>query len=181
MQVSPNGIVFSPNVLLSITSGTQVIIWKANHVDFAQRHGFLRLARKANVAIVPMGIQGSHLTTLFLWRSRLFAWLCVVPRLFGVKRIGISLIGVVGGLAIFFFVAPVWGYAVATALALLWLGGPPALLMPMLPWKVRIRMGPPMEPEDLFGESDQEESLASAYDRVVAEVQRLVLESSESG
>lgn len=155
--------------------------WKANHVDFARRRGFLRLARKANVAIVPMGIQGSHLTKLILWRSRLFAWLCVVPRLFGVKRVGLSLIGVVGGLAIFFFVAPVWGYAAATALALLWVGGPLALLMPLLPWKVRIRMGPPMEPEDLFDESDQEESLVAAYDRVVAEVQRLVLESSGSG
>ena len=60
----------------------------------------------------------------------------------------------------------------------LWLLSPFALLMPIVPWTISARLGPPIEPEDLFGEGDEEEVLEAARVRVVAEIQRLVTDQA---
>lgn len=141
-------------------------IWKANEVDFAGRQGFLRLAREANVPIVPLGIRGSHYTAPVLWRSRLLPILLIVPRLVGAKYMGVTLLLVVGLVAIFAWApSPTW----MAALTIAWATNAGAYWLPIVPWTIRARLGAPLEPDALF-----DQDLDVAYDRVVAAVQRLV-------
>ena len=48
-------------------------LWEARRVDFNGRQGFLRLAREAEVPILPVGLRGTHYTVPILWRSRALA------------------------------------------------------------------------------------------------------------
>jgi 1-acyl-sn-glycerol-3-phosphate acyltransferase len=143
-------------------------VWQANRVDFGGRQGFLRIAREARVPIVPMGIRGSHYTAPVLLRSRLLANVLVLPRLAGLKRWGITVLGVVGTVL-------VWLLPISLPLRLLaswlWLASP-MVFMPFVPWTIRMRIGEPLSPERLFaGGSDE---LDSAYRQVENAVQDLV-------
>lgn len=148
--------------------------WRANEVDFGGRLGFLRLARRAGVPVVPMGIRGSHGTAPVLWQSRALAWLFVLPRLFRVKRYPLTLLAVLGALAIALAATGLgpWRFV----LAALWLSSPLALL-PCVPRRIWMRVGPPLEARDLFpGGTDGagDEELRAALARVEGDVQRLV-------
>lgn len=147
-------------------------VWQASHVDFAGRKGFLELAREARIPIVPMGIAGSSLTAPVLWRSRhLLPWLFIWPQLMGVKRAALSLLGLMGALAVVAWCPAGNPYVTALA-AWLWIASPLATL-PWIPWKVSVRIGRPLTPDELFGEGDGG-SLDEAYRRVEFAVQRLV-------
>jgi 1-acyl-sn-glycerol-3-phosphate acyltransferase len=122
--------------------------WQGNRVDFGGRTGFLRLARDARVPIVPMGIRGGYLTAPILLRSTLLATLLVTPRLLGIKRWGLSLLGVVVATLLALFLPFPW--PATAAVIWLWLGSPPVFLA-CIPWKVRLRIGPPIPPDELFG------------------------------
>jgi 1-acyl-sn-glycerol-3-phosphate acyltransferase len=139
-------------------------LWQAHRVDFAGRKGFLRIARKLRVPIVPMGIRGSHFTAPVLWRSRVLPWLLVTPRLLGIKRWPITVLGL----------------AVAVALALLplswlwralaiwaWLASP-AMFASWVPWTIRFRIGAPLPPDALFPGDDLDAALARVQDAVQA-------------
>ncbi len=146
-------------------------VWQASRVDFAQRRGFLRLAAKSNVPIVPMGISGSHFTAPILWRSRwILPYLLITPRLVGVKRAPLTVLGLLGAIAIA-------SLPLSPALKLLcawaWLASP-FMLLPWIPWKVRIRIGKSIPAEELFGKGPSEAGLSAAYKRVESEVERLV-------
>jgi hypothetical protein len=146
-------------------------IWQANQVQFAGRKGFLKIARKAGVPVVPMGIRGSHFTAPILWRSdRVVPWLLVLPRLTGMKRFPVTLLGVLGAAALLAF-GPVFNWWITGALAWLWLVTPFSRL-PWIPWKVRISIGAPVASTDLFDPSD--DTLDAAYARVELLVQRIV-------
>lgn len=147
-------------------------IWQASQVDFAGRKGFLKIARVAQVPIVPMGIQGSHFTAPVLWRSdHLLPWLLIGPRLLGLKRYALSLMGLIGVVAVFAW-RPAGSLALSVLLAWLWLLLPFATL-PWVPWKIRVRIGTPLTPEELFGH-DPRASLDEAYRRVQSAVRSLV-------
>ncbi len=111
-------------------------------VDFGGRTGFLALARQANVPIVPMGIRGSRFPSPVLFRSRVFAWLAILPRAFGVKRYPIGVAAVAGAIAIVLLLPHLgpWRFVLAWA----WMASPFALL-PWVPWTLRMRIGPPIE------------------------------------
>jgi 1-acyl-sn-glycerol-3-phosphate acyltransferase len=152
-------------------------IWEANRVDFGGRLGFLRIARKSGVPVVPLGIRGSHCTAPVLVRVPLLATLLVMPRLLGTNRWGISLLAVIGAVVIGWFGPGSW--AVRAAICFLWLGSPLTLL-PWIPWTIRMRIGAPMAAGELFpgsgsgeGEGDDAE-LRRALPRVQAAVQALV-------
>jgi 1-acyl-sn-glycerol-3-phosphate acyltransferase len=147
-------------------------IWQAHRVDFGGRKGFLRIARKARVPIVPMGIRGSHFTAPILWRSALLAWLVVLPRVLGLRRWPITLLGLLVAIAIALGVPWAWPWRVLLTVA--WLGSP-FIFWPILPWKIRMRIGPPIPPEDLFSDrGSEEEVLRGALERVESEIQKLV-------
>ena len=149
-------------------------IWRANLVDFGGRLGFLRMARKAGVPLVPLGIRGSHYTAPVLIRSQLLAWLLVQPRLVGQKRWGISGLGLL--VAILIAALAPWSVPVKALVIWLWLGSP-LVLMPWIPWTIRMRIGKPIANADLFGqgpEAGSEAELRRALTVVEAAVQQQV-------
>lgn len=148
-------------------------LWQARRVDFAGRKGFLRIARKAGVPIVPMGIRGSHFTAPILWRSRLWAWFYVFPRLFGARRYALTLLAALGAAFLTLGLGPRLGYGWAALLGYLWMTSPLSFFMPIVPWTIRFRIGEPIPAAELFGDGD-DTALDAAYDRIVGSVQRLV-------
>lgn len=155
-------------------------VWEANRVDFGGRVGFLRIARASGVPIVPMGIRGSHFTAPLLWRSRLLANVLVLPRLVGLKRWALSVLGVVGAAAIAWFTPLPW----PAKLVLIWLWlGSPFVFLPWIPWTIRMRIGAPLEASMLFAPGDatpSEDELRTALHIVERAVRRLVVSPSGS-
>ena len=145
-------------------------IWRANRVDFGGRLGFLRIARAAGVPIVPLGIRGGHMTAPILLRGKWLANVLVTPRLIGVKRWGVSVLGVLGALALGVWLPVTW--PVRAGLIWLWLGSPLTFL-PWLPWTLRLQIGAPLAAADLFGDGS-EAALRHALLRVQGAVQAVV-------
>lgn len=146
-------------------------VWQAHRVDFNGRVGFLRMAREANIPIVPMGIRGSHFTAPILWRSRLLPYLLITPRLAGLKRYGLSLLGLAGALLLLF--GTTWWWPLRVLAASIWAASPLAMV-PWIPWTIRFRIGAPIPTEALFGDDATDEALPGALARVQGEVQALV-------
>jgi len=146
-------------------------VWQHDRVDFGGRLGFLKIARDAGVPIVPMGIRGGAFTGPMLLRSRRLAKLLLIPHLFGQKRWGLSLLGVLGAGGIAASPLPLVAKLVAT---LLWLGSPLSL-SPFVPWTLRYRIGAPLPPAELFpgGTSGSEAELRAALARVEESVRAL--------
>ena len=139
--------------------------WRAHQVDFNGRKGFLRIAQRADCPLIPMGIRGSHLSVPILWRStRVLPWLLLWPKLIGLKRYAMTLSGLLGTIALLLLGSSALGWPLAIALSWFWLGslGP---LLPILPVRVQMRIGPPVE---------HSADLEVSYDRAVAAVQALV-------
>lgn len=153
---------------------------QANRVDFGGRVGFLRIAREQKLAIVPMGIAGSHYTAPVLFRANWLATALVLPRLFGQKRWGVTLLGVLGAMAILGGVDASWGARAALAWA--WLGSPFTLL-PWIPWTIRMRIGEPIPPAALFGREAAagDAELAVALAKVQAAVQAQLDRARQDG
>ncbi len=143
-------------------------IWQANRVDFNRRKGFLKIARRAGVPIVPMGISGSHWTSPILVRGKGLAWALGLPRLMGLKRWGVSLLAALLCVAVACSSLD-WAWKLVLAWAAL---ASPIGFVPFVPAKIRIRLGPALVPADLFRDDDPE--LNNAYDRVVGAVQAQV-------
>jgi 1-acyl-sn-glycerol-3-phosphate acyltransferase len=117
-------------------------LWQAHTVDFGGRTGFLRLAAEAGVPVVPMGIRGSHFTVPILWRSRrLLAYALVTPRLIGVERFAVTLLGALGAAAL--LLGPDWPLPWRALAAWAWLPSP-FVFLPWVPWKIRMRIGAPL-------------------------------------
>jgi len=145
-------------------------IWQANRVDFGGRIGFLRIAHAICVPVVPVGIRGGHMTGPVLVRSRLLARLLVTPGLLGVKRWGVSLLGLLVSVGLLLLPLPLWA---RVPMVWLWLGSPLSFL-PWIPWTVRLKIGPPLKQEDLFGNDPGDEDMREALTKVEAALQRLV-------
>lgn len=143
-------------------------VWKAHEVDFGGRVGFLKIAREAKVPIVPMGIRGSHFSAPILWRSRhVLPNALVLPRLVGLKRWALTALGLAGTAG--FMVGTSWSLPVRIAASLALLNSP-LIFAPIVPSTIRMRIGAPIEPEELFAGDDLKASLA----RVEGAVQALV-------
>ena len=148
-------------------------IWQAGLVDFNGRKGFLRIAEQADVPIVPMGISGSHVTTPVLWRSeKILPNMLLLPRfLLGLKRWPLTLLSLVGALLI--LLAAPWSWPAKVAVAWVWLATP-FIFLPFVPSTIRMRIGTPLEPEELFDAAEETGMLEHAYERVESAVQNLV-------
>jgi 1-acyl-sn-glycerol-3-phosphate acyltransferase len=149
-------------------------IWQNHRVDFAGRVGFLRIALESGVPIVPLGVRNGAWTAPILLRSRWLSTLLVLPRLMGVKRWGLSLLGVLVAtlLALTLPLGPL-----GTGLALwLWLGSP-FIFLPVVPATLRLRIGPPLTLEELFSDGPGEEALPAARARVEQALEALIRRS----
>jgi 1-acyl-sn-glycerol-3-phosphate acyltransferase len=101
--------------------------WQRNRVDFDGRKGFIRLALRESVPIVPVVSIGGHETALFLTRGEGLARLLALDRVFRLKVVPVSL-------------ALPWGLNVGDML-----GHIP------LPAKITIETLPPIDLEAEFG------------------------------
>ncbi len=145
-------------------------VWQNHRVDFDGRVGFLRIARDAGVPVVPLGIRNGALTAPILLRSRWLATVLLLPRLMGQKRWGLSLLGV--SVAALLAIALPFG-PIPTALAIwLWLGSP-FVFLPILPATLRLRIGAPMAPAELFPAAG-EDALDTAREQVERTIEALV-------
>ncbi|MEC9391190.1 MAG: 1-acyl-sn-glycerol-3-phosphate acyltransferase [Myxococcota bacterium] len=143
-------------------------IWKANEVDFNGRLGYLRIARKRGIPIVPMGITGSHYTAPIFWRSKLLATLLLIPKRLGFKRWCISLSGILGIVGILQLDWPLWAHLVGSYVWLLSI----FQFTPIIPATLRFEIGEILEwGQELDGENLEETGL-----RVQAAVQARVNE-----
>ena len=151
-------------------------IWWANRVLFGERKGFLKIACKAHVPIVPLGIRGSHYTAPILFRSQWLGRALVLPWLVGNKRFPVTLLGAIG-VAVLLCASYRLGWPLAAVLAWLWLCLPLAHI-PWIPWTVRMRVGKALMPESLFDDVGLEgdADLTRAQRKVVAAIERLVRE-----
>lgn len=151
-------------------------IWKVHEVDFGKRQGFLRIAHKAGVPIVPMGIRGGLFTAPILFRANWLTWLFVWPRFFGMKRWSVSLLSLVGIALLAFLPISLW-----LRLFLVWLwAGSPFTFYPIFPASLRFRIGAAMDAETLFApHGPKEDMFEEAYSRVVQAVQELVSHPSD--
>lgn len=138
-------------------------IWAAHRVDFGGRQGFARIALAAGVPVVPMAITGSHFTAPILIRANALARLLVIPRLLGLKRWSISLLGVVGAIAL---LGADIGWPLRIALTLLWLGTP-LVFLPIVPATVRFHVEAPVS---LDGVDDP----AAAARRIEAAIRKII-------
>lgn len=110
--------------------------------DFHGREGFLKIARKAGVPIVPVGFHGQSAPVVL--RARFISYLFVWPKLIGVKRFGLTAFALFGAIAIAVAGPHAWYWRLLMAYA--WVVSPFSLLS-WLPTKVRIRIGKPMSNE----------------------------------
>src|SRR3954449_265231 len=115
-------------------------IWERHKVDFNGRKGFIRLALKHDVPIVPVVAIGGQETSLFLSRGERLAKLLRLDRLFRLKVLPISL-------------AAPWGLNVGDMLGHL-----------PLPAKITIEALPPIHLREEFG---PDPDLDEAYDHVM--------------
>jgi 1-acyl-sn-glycerol-3-phosphate acyltransferase len=118
--------------------------WESARVDFDGRKGFLRLALKHDVPIVPVVSVGGQETALFLTRGEGLAQLLRLDRMFRLKVLPIS-------------VALPWVLNVGDMLGHL-----------PLPAKITIDV---LEPIDLRAEFGPEPDLAEVYDEVIGRMQ----------
>ncbi len=143
-------------------------VWEAARVDLGGRRGFLKIAKKFGVPIVPLGIRGSHVTAPILWRSKVLPYLLVLPRALGLKRWPLTALGLAGAAAI--AVAP-WSRLTRAGLAWAWLVSP-AMMFPWVPSTLSMHIGAPLQPAELFADDDP--TLERALARVQSVLQRIV-------
>lgn len=146
-------------------------VWYNEHVDFAGRVGFARLARETGVPMVPMGIQNGALTAPLLFRGQWLSSFFILPRMLGLKRWGISLLGLLVTVLLWVFLPLTWPWKMLAIW--LWLGTP-LVFMPVIPAPLRFRIGAPLPAGELFSESAGEEELKEAAAQVERAVQALV-------
>lgn len=147
----------------ALADGVPLIIFPGgDHEGFrpiwqARRTGFVRIAKKHGVPIVPLAIHGSHVTVPILWRSRLLAWFFVWPPLIGIKRVPVTLLGLVTCIAVFAAARALGGVWPAAIMAYLSWTLLPTSYLPWFPSRIRMRFLAPLEPsalgDDLAGES----------------------------
>lgn len=112
--------------------------WQSG-VDFNRREGFLKIARRYDIPIVPMAITGQSAPVLL--RSRAFATTFVWPRLFGFKRWGITVLGASVAAGLFAWLPVAWPWRAFAA----WMYvASPAQLLSWVPTRIRFRIGQPM-------------------------------------
>lgn len=120
--------------------------WESAEVDFANRQGFLRLALRAKVPIVPVVSLGGQETALFLTRGQRMARALRIDKTLRSRVLPLS-VGPPFGLTIFDLPGRV-----------------------PLPSKISISVLPPLDVSELVGDGTDRD-LAAAYDRVIEVMQ----------
>ena len=126
--------------------------WESARIDFDGRKGFIRLALKNNVPVVPVVAIGGQETALFLSRGEWLAKLLRLDRMLRLKVMPISL-------------ALPWGLNVSDLLTHF-----------PLPAKITIQVLPAIDVRAQFG---QEPDVDAVYDHIVGAMQTTLTELAE--
>jgi 1-acyl-sn-glycerol-3-phosphate acyltransferase len=118
--------------------------WESRRIDFGGRNGFIRVAHRNNVPLVPVVSVGGQRTALFLSRGERLAKLLGLDRMFRLKVLPISL-------------AIPWGLNVGDMLGHL-----------PLPSKITIQVLDPIDVRARFGDAPD---LDAAYHDIVGKMQ----------
>lgn len=133
-------------------------------VDFFQRKGFIRLALKAGVPIVPVVSVGAQESYVILHRGEELAELFGLKQRFRLHGLPITL------RSLFFFWCVSAG--MTTFFPLLLAPGAFASIFVPMPTKMTFRVLPAIDPRDLLESSlSEEENLQKIYDHVVGTIQ----------
>ena len=115
--------------------------------DFNQRKGWVKIALKYNLDIVPIAITGSHSVNPVFYRSQFLSYLLILPKLFHIKWFPISLVQVTYSVIAFFIFKlflPLWLVCVISYFVYLF-----AFLIPILPAKIRMNINTPVRLSEL--------------------------------
>jgi 1-acyl-sn-glycerol-3-phosphate acyltransferase len=144
---------------------------RRNRIELGGHKGWARIALAAGVPVVPVSIVGSHAVNPVLASSELLAWVTLVRPLIHLRLLPVTLAQVlVAGAALGVGSAflPAWA---AGALAFVTLASP-AVFIPLLPSKIEVHVGAPMDPRALLpAELTGEAAVDALYDLVVAQMQ----------
>lgn len=145
--------------------------------DFGQKKGWIKVALKNQVPVVPVSIAGSHFVNPNFVRSRLLSYVMILPVLFQVKWIPISLSQIVYATMMFLLSSlflPMWVVAILTYFTF-GLG----YFIPIVPGHVHAQVNDPIDLMTLNTENKSVDELVSdptflqkCYDVVLNEVQK---------
>jgi 1-acyl-sn-glycerol-3-phosphate acyltransferase len=121
-----------------------------DRIDFAGRTGFIRLAMRSGVPIVPAVSCGAHDTVLVMSRGERLAALNPIFRRFRIKTMP-------------FLLGPPWGIS-------------PGFPMVQLPARIVVQLGAPIDLSTEFGDdaADDDDLVHAAYERVTGKMQQIL-------
>jgi 1-acyl-sn-glycerol-3-phosphate acyltransferase len=140
--------------------------------DFGGHKGWARIALAAGVPVVPVSIVGSHAVNPVIAGSDLLAWITLARPVLHIRTAPVTVAQVLFGAAAFAAgaaILPVWGAAalgVATFISL------PAVFFPLLPSKIAVEVGAPIDPREALPAGLTGEAAVDAlYEVVTARLQ----------
>ncbi len=145
--------------------------WRRDRCEFGGHKGWARIALAAGVPVVPVSIVGSHAVNPVLASSELLAWITLARPLLHIRRLPVTLAQILAAGAVLGAGAallPPWAAGVLAFGALT----SPLIFLPLLPSKIEVRVGAPVDPRAVLPEGLRGEAAVDAlYDLVVARLQ----------
>jgi 1-acyl-sn-glycerol-3-phosphate acyltransferase len=145
---------------------------RRDRCDFGGHKGWARIALAAGVPVVPVSIVGSHAVNPVIAGSDLLAWITLARPVLHIRTAPVTVAQVLFGAAAFAAgaaILPVWGAAalgVATFISL------PAVFFPLLPSKIAVEVGAPIDPREALPAGLTGEAAVDAlYEVVTARLQ----------
>ncbi len=134
--------------------------------------GWARIALSAGVPVVPVSIVGSHAVNPVIAGSDLLAWITLARPILHIRTAPVTLAQVLFGAAAFgagAAILPVWGAAAIGFAAFVSL---PADFFPLLPSKIAVQVGAPIDPREALPAGLSGEAAVDAlYEVVTARLQ----------
>jgi 1-acyl-sn-glycerol-3-phosphate acyltransferase len=154
---------------------------RRDECDLGGHKGWARIALAAGVPVVPVSIVGSHAVNPVLASSDLLAWLTLVRPLFRVRTVPITLTQVLAGCGALALGTALLSPAAGAALGGMAFFSLPAVFFPLLPSKIAVQIGAPIDPREalppgLTGEAAVDALHALMVERLQAGMDALVAE-----
>jgi 1-acyl-sn-glycerol-3-phosphate acyltransferase len=146
--------------------------WRRDRCELGGHKGWARMALAAGVPVVPVSIVGSHAVNPVLASSELLAWITLVRPLLRIRTFPVSLAQLLAGVAAGgagALLLPAWA---ALGLAFAGFASLPAAFFPLLPSKIAVQVGAPIDPRAALPAGlDGEAAVDALYELVTARLQ----------
>jgi 1-acyl-sn-glycerol-3-phosphate acyltransferase len=145
--------------------------WRRDRCELGGHKGWARIALKAGVPVVPVSIVGSHAVNPVLASSELLSWVSLVRPLLSLRTVPVTVAQILAAGAVLGITAellPLWG---AAGLAFATFNSP-VVFFPLLPSKIEVRVGAPIDPRTALPAGLEGEAAVDAlYSLVEARLQ----------